>query len=91
MDYLKLARDIVSRAVERGVEAEAYINVGQNTEVNVDRGEVEKLSQAGAKGLGVRVIRDGKMGYAYTSDFTAGSIEKTIEAAVHPVRCRGRR
>ena len=82
MDYLKLARDIVSRAVERGVEAEAYINVGQNTEVNVDRGEVEKLSQAGAKGLGVRVIRDGKMGYAYTSDFTAGSIEKTIEAAV---------
>ena len=82
MDYLKFAQDVVSRAVERGVEAEAYISVGQKTEVNVDRGDVEKLSQAGSKGLGVRVIVDGRMGYAYTSDFEASSIEKTIEAAV---------
>ena len=82
MDYLEFARDVVSRAVEQGVEAEAFVNVGQNTSVNVDRGEVEKLSQAGSKGLGVRVIRDGRMGYAYTSDFGASSIKKTIEAAV---------
>ncbi len=82
VDYLEFAKDVVARAVERGVEAEAYISVGQNTSVNVDRGEVEKLSQAGSKGLGVRVIRDGKMGYAYTSDFGAGSVGKTIEAAV---------
>ena len=82
MDYLNFARDVVSRAVERGVEAEAFVNVGQNTSVNVDRGEVEKLSQAGSKGMGVRVVRDGRMGYAYTSDFGASSIGKTIEAAV---------
>ena len=82
MDYLEFAKDVVARAVERGVEAEAFVNVGQNTSVEVDRGEVEKLSQAGSKGLGVRVIRAGKMGYAYTSDFGASSIEKTIEAAV---------
>ena len=82
MDYLNFARDVVSRAVERGVEAEAFVNVGQNTSVNVDRGEVEKLSQAGSKGLGVRVVRDGRMGYAYTSDFGASSIGKAIEAAV---------
>ena len=82
MNYLKFAQEVVSQATERGVEAEAYINVGQKTEINVDRGEVEKLSQAGAKGLGVRVIRDGKMGYAYTSDFSANSVGRTIEAAV---------
>ncbi len=82
MDYLEFARDVVSQAVERGVEAEAYISVGQNTSVNVDRGDVEKLSQAGSKGLGVRVIRDGRMGYAYTSDFGTSSIGKTIDAAV---------
>ena len=46
VDYLEFAKDVVARAVERGVEAEAYISVGQNTSVNVDRGEVEKLSQA---------------------------------------------
>ena len=82
MDYLKLAKDVVSQAANHDVEAEAYINVGQTTEINVDQGEVEKLSQAGAKGLGVRVIRDGKMGYAYTSDFAAASIKRTIQRAI---------
>lgn len=82
MDYLQLAKEIVAQAAQQGVEAEAYINVGQNTEVSVDRGQVEKLSQAGAKGLGVRVIRDGQMGYAYTSDFSQESIRRTIDAAV---------
>ena len=30
--------------------------------------KVEKLSQSGSKGLGVRVIDGGRVGYAYTSD-----------------------
>ena len=66
-----------------GVSRRKPISVsGRRQSVNVDRGDVEKLSQAGSKGLGVRVIRDGRMGYAYTSDFGTSSIGKTIDAAV---------
>jgi len=82
MNYLQLARSVVEQAGARGVAAEAFVNVGQESEITVDRGQVEKLSQAGSKGIGVRVIRQGKMGYAYTSDFSEGSLTRTIEAAI---------
>lgn len=82
MNYLELARSVVEQAGQQGVEAEAFVNVGQESQILVDRGQVEKLSQAGRKGIGVRVLREGKMGYSYTSDFTQASLTRTIEAAI---------
>ncbi|HYN87819.1 MAG TPA: TldD/PmbA family protein, partial [Ardenticatenaceae bacterium] len=80
--YMQLARDLVERAARQGVEAEVGLGVGRQSDVMVARGEVEKLSRAGSKGLGVRVIRDGRMGYAYTSDFSPESLSKTVAAAI---------
>ncbi len=82
MDYLQIAHDVVKAASANGVEAEAYIVIGNQTEIQVRAGEVEKLAYAGSKGLGVRVIRNGKMGYAHTSDFTPVSLTKTVAAAL---------
>jgi PmbA protein len=81
-EYLQIVEAVVAQARQRGVEAEAYLNVGQESEILVDRGKVEKLSQAGSKGLGVRVLVDGKMGYAYTSDFSAQSLTNAIDDAI---------
>lgn len=81
MDYLYLTQQIVEQASQQGYEAEAYLNIGTETNIVVDRGEVEKLSYAGSKGVGVRLFRDGKMGYGYTSDFSDQSIKKVIAEA----------
>jgi PmbA protein len=81
-DYLQLAQDVALRAAARGVEAEAIIVDEQETMVRVDRGQVEQLSQAGSRGLGVRIIDAGRVGYAYTSDFGAEGIEDTWQAAI---------
>jgi PmbA protein len=82
-DYLSLAQDVVRRVTEgRSVEAEAYIQADQETEIRVSSGNVEKLTQAGSLGLGVRVIDGGKVGYAYTSDLSEAGIESTWRAAV---------
>jgi PmbA protein len=85
-DYLQLAQDVVRRAAARGVEAEAVVMNEQETLIQVDRGQVEQLSQSGSKGLGVRVIDGGRVGYAYTSDFGPASIEETWQAAVDLAR-----
>lgn len=85
-DYLELAQDVVRRSATRGVEAEAIIMDEQETMIRVDRGQVEQLSQSGSKGLGVRVIDGGRVGYAYTSDFSAASIEETWQAALDLAR-----
>jgi PmbA protein len=82
IDYLELARDVVRQAAARGVEAEAITMDERETMIRVDRGQVEQLSQSGSKGLGVRVVDGGRVGYAYTSDLTPGSIEETWQAAV---------
>lgn len=82
MDYMQIAHDVVNAASAGGADVEAYIAAGSQTEIQVRQGEVEKLSYAGSKGLGLRVIRDGKMGYAHTSDFTPASLTKTVEAAL---------
>jgi PmbA protein len=82
-DYLSLARDVVRRVTDgRSVEAEVYIQSDQETTINVSGGNVEKLTQAGSLGLGVRVIDNGRVGYAYTSDFSEAGIESTWRAAV---------
>jgi PmbA protein len=81
-DYLELVRDVAAKAAARGVQAEAIIIDSQETQIEYATGSVEKLSQSGSKGLGVRVIDDGRVGYAYTSDFTPASIETTWQKAV---------
>ena len=82
MNYLELVNKVVAQAQAAGVEAEAYLNVGQEAEIRVSRGEVDKLSQAGSKGIGVRVIVDGKVGYAYSSDFSDKSVDRLLEDAI---------
>ncbi len=82
MDYLKLAQDTVAKATARGVEAEVIIIDQQETEIQLGNGAVEQLSQSGSKGMGVRVIDDGRVGYAYTSAFTPESITQTWQTAV---------
>jgi len=81
-DYLELTQDIVRRTAARGVEAEAIVMDRQETMIRVDRSQVEQLLRSGSKGLGVRVIDGGRVGYAYTSDLTSGSIEETWQAAL---------
>jgi PmbA protein len=82
MEYIEIAKNITAKIAANGAEGEVYIETGAESQVVVDRNKVEKLSHSGSKGLGVRVIRDGKMGYAYTSDFSHESLEKTWQAAL---------
>lgn len=82
MDYLKLAQSVVEKAAAKGVEAEALIMDSTETEINLSQGNIEKLSQSSSRGMGVRVLDGGKVGYAFTSDFSPESIESTWQTAV---------
>ncbi|MDZ4767070.1 MAG: TldD/PmbA family protein [Chloroflexota bacterium] len=86
-EYLALARSIVARATasQAGLEVEALIMSGSETEILVQSGAVEKLSQSGSRGLGVRaILRDadgGRVGYAYTSNLSDTSVDETWRMA----------
>jgi PmbA protein len=66
-DLGELCRAALSGA-EDGELAEAYASQSRRTEVKARRGEVESLSGSETRGVGVRVIRDGRLGYAWAAD-----------------------
>lgn len=72
--------DIAGRVVveaQPGEQIEAYVARGGETEIRVYQGEIEHFVSAQSEGIGVRVIRDGRTGFAY-----AGTLEETALAEV---------
>lgn len=59
----------------------ACLQIGRETNIEVNRGKVEKLLRAQKKGLGIRVLLDGREVYAYTSDFAKENIEQLGRSA----------
>jgi PmbA protein len=73
---LDLAERVVAQA-RPGEQVEAYLGRSSRTEVKVFGGEVESLSSADTAGIGVRVVIDGRQGFAY-----AGSLDEALLAEV---------
>lgn len=66
-DLLDLCRAAVA-AARPGEALEAYAEESRRTEVEVRDAEVEGLTYAASRGLGVRVVAGGRLGYAWASD-----------------------
>ncbi len=81
MNYEKLAKKIVARAKKQGAsQAEAFIQVGREASCRVRDGEIESLTEATAKGCGVRVIVNKRLGFAWSTDFT--NIDAFVDRAI---------
>jgi PmbA protein len=76
--------DLVRTAVEAagaGEAVEAYAEETRRTEVEARRGEVEGLTFAESRGLGVRVVAAGRLGFAYAADPSPEEVRLTVERA----------
>lgn len=73
----------VQAALDAGADqAEAWVERSWGLEVRVYEGAVESLSEAGSRGLGLRVLTGGRPGYAYGTDLAdAGVVELAGRAA----------
>ncbi|MEA2330469.1 MAG: PmbA protein [Thermoleophilaceae bacterium] len=78
--------DVARRAVEAAVDAgatdaEAWAEEATSRRIQVYDGEVESLSDAGGRGVGVRAFVDGRSGYAYGTDLSEGGLAEVAGAA----------
>lgn len=71
-DLTELAERVASWA-RPGEEVEVYVARGDETEVRAYDGEVESLTSASSSGLGIRVITEHRLGFAW-----AGSLEEEV-------------
>jgi PmbA protein len=68
---IELARRAVEAAVAAGAgDAEAYASEEAGREIRVHGGEVESLTAATQRGIGVRAWCGGRVGYAYGTDLS---------------------
>jgi PmbA protein len=77
-------RDLVQAALSAatdGEQVEAYAEEERRTEVSALRGEVEGMTFAESRGVGVRVIRDERLGYAWAADPTEDEVRASVAAA----------
>jgi PmbA protein len=77
-------QDLVRAAVgaaEADEQVEAYAEEERQTEVSAHSGEVEGMTFAESRGVGVRVIRDERLGYAWAADPTADEVREAVARA----------
>ena len=68
----QLAERIVAQA-KPGEQIEAYVSRGGETSVRVYEGEVEHFVSAQSESVGIRVVHEGRTGYAY-----AGTLDESV-------------
>ena len=81
--YLDLAQQLVETALRHGAEeAETYINMSQELDIEVNNQQVETMKVSQDKGIGLRVIKEGRLGFVYSSDFSPERIEGVVKQAI---------
>ena len=89
-EALNTAHRALSRSVQLGlgpqVGLEVYVQLARTTTVKVFGGKVESLVTAEPRGLGVRVIDNGRVGYSYTADLSSYGMDAALGEAVDYAR-----
>lgn len=79
-ELLEVAERIVAEA-KAGEQVEVYLGRSHHTAVKVFDGAVESLSSADTSGVGVRVIVDGRQGFAYAASLEDSIVAETLAEA----------
>jgi PmbA protein len=81
-ELAELARSIAEQALTgEGEQVEAYVAQGRETSLRVYEGEVEHLSSADSAGVGVRVVRDGRLGFAWVGALDEAAAAEALREA----------
>ena len=79
-DLVGLAERVAGWATS-GEEVEVYVARGSETEVRAYDGDVESLTSATSAGIGIRVIVDHRLGFAWAGSLDESVLGETLEEA----------
>ena len=79
-ELLEVAERVLDQA-RPDEQVEVFLGRSHHTEVKVFDGAVESLSSADTQGVGVRVIVDGRQGFAYAASLDESVVAETVAEA----------
>ena len=80
-DDLTVLAERVAGWARTGEEVEVYVARGDETDIRAYDGEVESLTSATSAGIGIRVISDHRLGFAWAGSLDPSVLEETLAEA----------
>lgn len=75
-------RYLLSKAKALGVEAELLFQEERELSLRARNGALEEIKEARQRGVGLRVVAEGRVGYAYTKELSPRALEEARENAL---------
>lgn len=80
----KTAECVLGMAAKKGnIKAEVFLLDSEDMTIEVADKQVENMKIAQERGLGLRVIKEGRLGYAYTSDMSKAALASVVDKAIN--------
>ena len=76
----KVIEQVIDLANKRGIKAEVYYASSQDTPIEFANNRLKSLETKASEGIALRVIADGKLGFASSSDLTR--LSDLVDAAI---------
>ena len=81
VDELQAIADRVVAMAQPGEHIEAFVSRDSETDIRIYEGEVEHFVGAQTEGVGIRVIRDGRTGFAYAGVLDEAAVAEVLAEA----------
>ena len=76
----KIVDQVIDLANKKGIEAEVYYAASQDTPIEFGNNRLKSLETKASEGIALRVIADGKLGFASSTDLTR--LADLVDAAI---------
>ena len=76
----RVVEQIIDIAKKKGIEAEVYYAASQDTPIEFSNNRLKSLETKATEGVALRVIADGKLGFASSTDLTR--LEDLVDGAI---------
>jgi len=76
----QIVEQVIDLAKKKGIEAEAFYVASQDTPIEFGNNRLKSLETKASEGIALRVIADGKLGFASSTDLTR--LEDLVDAAI---------
>ena len=81
VEQLQAIADRVVSQARPGEQIEAYVSRAGETEVRVYEGSIEHFVSAQSEGVGIRIVREGRTGFAYAGTLDEGAVAEVLAEA----------
>lgn len=79
-ELVELARSVAQRA-QGSEQIEVFVGHDKTFQVRVFEAEVESVSSAEPRGVGIKVVLDHQVGFAFTTDIAAAGLARALDQA----------